>query len=213
MPHDAEQIWFDLDLAVMEDDALVVLAKECEYAPARDEMIVRYGSQTDRLVGWLARSYGLNQFDTEDARQCAVFWTVEAITKYDTNQIGKPRGCSFRSFIHRVVIARFKDFTKHLRRVENRYDRKARYSEEEGSTIDVDLKLKDPCSIAQARESMHRLHETLNQLDSEAGRLWQLMAEGNDLRQIAARLGVSYDSAKRRRRKLIEQLKLRLNSA
>jgi RNA polymerase sigma factor (sigma-70 family) len=116
-----------------------------------------------------------------------------------------------RSFIHRVVIARFKDFAKHLRRVEYHYDRTARCGEAVDFADDVDRNLRDPAVIVEARESMNRLHETLTCLDSESGRLWRLLAEGNSLRQIAAVIGVSYDSAKRRRRKLIEQLKLRLN--
>src|SRR4051794_13386424 len=101
---------FDLDLAVMEDEALVVLAEECEYGPARDELIVRYDHQIDRLLGWLARSYRLSNADLEDAHQNAIFWVVEAIQKYDTEQIGKVRGCSFRSFVSRVLVSRFKDF-------------------------------------------------------------------------------------------------------
>jgi RNA polymerase sigma factor (sigma-70 family) len=136
---------------------------------------------------------------------------MEAIKKYDTRQIGKPRGCSFRSFVYRVLIARFKDYTKHLRRVEGHYDRTARSTGGDSSSIDVDQKLNDPSTIAENRESMNRLRETLTCLDSESERLWRLLAEGNSLRTIAAEIGISYDSAKRRRRKLIEQLKLRLN--
>jgi RNA polymerase sigma factor (sigma-70 family) len=140
-----------------------------------------------------------------------VFWTIEAIKKYDTRQIGKPQGCSFRSFIHRVLIARFKDFAKHLRRVEHRYDRSAPCGDEGPFKSDADCNLYDPAIIAEARESMNRLRETLMCLDSESERMWRLLAEGNSLRTIAAQIGISYDSAKRRRRKLIEQLKLRLN--
>jgi RNA polymerase sigma factor (sigma-70 family) len=212
MPKDTEQVWFDLDLAVMEDEALIVLAKECEFAPARDEMIVRYGSQTDRLIGWLSHSHGMTRSDAEDARQSAVFWAVEAINKYDTNQIGKPGGCSFRSFIYRVLIARFKDFAKHLRRVEGHYDRSARSADAEGFGAECKFDPHDPATIAEARESIRRLHATLTSLDSESGRMWQLLSEGNNLRQIAASMGMSYDTAKRRRRKLIEQLKLRLSA-
>jgi RNA polymerase sigma factor (sigma-70 family) len=205
------QIWFDLNLAVMEDEALVVLAKECEFGPARDELIVRYGSQTERLVGWLGHSHCLSRADVEDARQSAVFWTIEAINKYDTKQIGKPRGCSFRSFFYRVVVARFKDFAKHLRRVEGHYDRSSRSDHHEAAAADVDPTLRDPASIAETRESINRLQSTLIGLDSESAGLWQLLAEGCNLREIAARMGTSYDAAKRRRRKLIEHLKLKLN--
>jgi RNA polymerase sigma factor (sigma-70 family) len=211
MPKDTGQMWFDLDLAVMEDEALVVLAKECEYGPARDELIVRYGSQTDRLIGWLSHSQGMSRSDAEDARQSAVFWAVEAIKKYDTNQIGKPGGCSFRSFVYRVLIARFKDFAKHLRRVECHYDRSTRSSDEESLVAECRRNPRDPASIAEARESIRRLHATLTSLDNESGRMWQLLSEGNNLRQIAANMGMSYDTAKRRRRKLIDHLKLQLN--
>ena len=213
MPQNTRHTGFDLNLAVMEDEALVVLAKECEFGPARDELIVRYGAQTNRLIGWLAYRYQLTDSDADDARQNAVFWIIEALTKYDTNQIGKAGGCSFRSFIHRVIIARFKDFAKHLRRVECHYDRTARCGGDEASAVDIDRKLNDPATIAEAHESMNRFQATITGLDSESGRLWRLLADGNSLRQIAAELGISYDSAKRRRRKLIAQLRIRLNPA
>jgi RNA polymerase sigma factor (sigma-70 family) len=211
MAQNEDQIWFDLNLAVMEDDALVVLAKECEFGPARDELIVRYGSQTERLVGWLGHSHCLSRADVEDARQSAVFWTIEAINKYDTKQIGKPKGCSFRSFFYRVLVARFKDFTKHLRRIEGHYDRSARSDQHDAAAAGVDPTLRDPASIAETRESINRLQSTLVGLDSESADMWQLLTEGCNVREIAARMGTSYDSAKRRRRKLIEHLKIKLN--
>jgi len=210
MPKNRTHCGFDLNLAVMEDEALVVLAKECEYAPARDELIVRYRAQTDRLIGWLVYRHNLNGADAEDVRQSAVFWIVEAVKKYDTNQIGKERGCSFRSFIHRVLIARFKDFAKHLRRVECHYDRTAR-CEEDASYLDIDRAPNDPADLAEAHESMNRFQLTLGNLDSESSRLWRLLADGHGLRQIAAEMGLSYDSIKRRRRKLIAQLRIQLN--
>lgn len=201
---------FDLDLAVMEDEALVVLAEECEYGPARDELIVRYDNQIDRLISWLARTYRFTPADAEDAHQNAVFWIVEAINKYDTEQIGKARGCSFRSFVYRVITSRFKDFTKHLRRVENRYDRSTQRSEDV-SLVTSNDDAEDPAHFAQEKESVNRLHQTLARLDGESGQLWHLLAEGTSLRQIAAELKISYDSVKRRRRKLIDQLKGQLN--
>jgi RNA polymerase sigma factor (sigma-70 family) len=195
----------------MEDEALIVLAKECEYAPARDELIVRYGNHSRRLIDWMAYRYRLSDADTEDARQNAVFWFVEAITKYDTNQIGKRQGCSFRSFIHRVVMARFKDFAKHLRRVECHYDRNSGCGSDDSSAVDIDRKGTDPATLAEAQESASRLQAALASLRPDAGQLWQLLADGQSLRQVAAELGLSYDAAKRRRRKLIAELKIRLS--
>jgi RNA polymerase sigma factor (sigma-70 family) len=203
---------FDLDLAVMDDEALVVLAKECEFGPARDELIVRYRDQTDRMVRWLAHCRSHGHADVEDALQNLVFWIVEAINKYDTNQIGKANGCSFRSFIFRVVNARFKDFAKHLRRVEGHYDRSTRCSHEGFQPVDTGQQPKDPAQIAESRDSMNLLQATLQNLSAESAQLWQLLSEGKSLKQTAKLLGVSYDSVKRRRRKLIVQLKLQLKS-
>jgi RNA polymerase sigma factor (sigma-70 family) len=211
MPEGQQKKWFDLDLAVMEDEALVVLAEECEYGPARDELIVRYDAQVDRLMSWLGRSYHLTHSDVEDARQSAVFWIVEAIKKFDTEQINKVRRCSFRSFVYRVLIARFKDFAKHLRRVEGHYDRSTQCAVETASGDDANGEPEDPARIAEAQESLNRLQQTLTSLDSESGRLWQMLASGTSLRQIATELKMSYDSAKRRRRKLLERLKGQLN--
>jgi RNA polymerase sigma factor (sigma-70 family) len=202
---------FDLDLAVMDDEALVVLAEECDYGPARDELIVRYDGQLDRLIGWLAHSYRLTHADVADARQNAIFWVIEAISKYDTEQIGKVRGCGFRSFLHRVLMSRFKDYTKHLRRIERHYDRSTKCSVEDAALDDADSDAEDPAEIAEENESMSQLQETLSNLDADSARLWRLLAEGSSLRAIAAELEISYDSVKRRRRKLMDQLKKHLN--
>jgi RNA polymerase sigma factor (sigma-70 family) len=213
MPRKNAQPGFDLNLALMEDEALIVLAKECEYAPARDELIVRYGSQSERVIAWLAYPQGFSRSDVEDARQNAVFWMVEAIKKYDLHQIGKPGGCSFRTFLHRVLIARFKDFAKHLRRVEGHYDRSTQCVSGSESLRDIDRKLKDPATIAETHESLSRLQAALRSLDPESHQLWQLLADGHSLREIAAQLDLSYDVVKRRRRKLLDHLKLRLKPA
>jgi RNA polymerase sigma factor (sigma-70 family) len=212
-PQSEPRVWFDLDLAVMDDEALVVLAKECEYGPARDELIIRYGSQTERLIRWMAQPHGFSHADVEDARQNAVFWMLEAVTKYNTDEIAKPHGCSFRSFVHRVLMARFKDFAKHLRRVERHYDRSADYVVDDAAAGRQTGELTDPASIAEIHELLARLHETLASLDTDNRQLWQMLADGVSLREVASELSISYDAVKRRRRKLLGQLKSRLNAS
>jgi DNA-binding CsgD family transcriptional regulator len=44
-----------------------------------------------------------------------------------------------------------------------------------------------------------------------ARELWDLLVRGMRLREIAAALGLSYDAAKRQRRRLIAHLKSRLS--
>ncbi len=146
--------WFDLDMAMMSDDALIVLAKECEYGPARNELILRYASARDRLVGWLAKSTSFRPADIEDARQNAVFWTLEAIAKYDTEQITMDQGCSFYSFLNRVLICRFKDYTKHVHRRERHYVRSHGSPPDDQSSNGRNGQPCDPALLAESRESL-----------------------------------------------------------
>jgi RNA polymerase sigma factor (sigma-70 family) len=202
-----------LDMALVDDEALVVLAKECDYAPARDEILLRYGTQTERLIQWLARSTEFGSTDIEDARQNAVFWTVEAITKFDTDQIGRERRCSFYSFLYRVLVARFKDFSKQVRRLEKRRRLASDNSDEEQSLSHLFRDPTDPALVVEAEEAARWLQAAVAELDDECRQIWQRLCEGINLREIATELGLSYDAAKRRRRKLIEKLKFHLRQA
>jgi FixJ family two-component response regulator len=56
-------------------------------------------------------------------------------------------------------------------------------------------------------ELMARLHQELDRLGGLARELWDLLVRGMRLRQIAAALGLSYDTAKRQRRQLIARLR------
>lgn len=213
MRPDDDRTYDCLDMALLDDAALVVLANECDYAPARDEILLRYSPQTERLIQWLARSTEFNGADVEDARQNAVFWTVEAITKFDTDQADRARKCSFYSFLYRVLVARFKDFTKQVRRLERRRRLAADEAKDEGSLSHLFHDPSNPAIIAETREAVQRLQAAVAELDDEARQIWRRLCEGVSLREIATELGLSYDAAKRRRRKLIAKLKLHLRQA
>lgn len=114
--------------------------------------------------------------------------------------------------MYQVLQSRFKDFTKHLRRVECHYDRSAPIGTEDAFLADVDDGAEDPAHIAEEKESRNRLQQTITSLDDESRQLWQLLSEGTNLRQIAVELDLSYDSVKRRRRKLVDDLKRQLHS-
>lgn len=210
MQPDEDRTYDCLDMALVDDEALVVLAKECEYGPARDEILLRYSTQTERLIQWLARTTEFGNADVEDARQNAVFWTVEAINKFDTDQSDRERRCSFYSFLYRVLVARFKDFNKQVRRL----DRRQVLTSTDGDSEDPLGRLfrdpTNPALIAETTEAVHRLQLAVADLDEEGREIWRQLCDGNSLREIAAALGISYDAAKRRRRKLIGTLKLRL---
>lgn len=209
MRQDENRSYDCLDMALVDDEALVVLAQECDYAPARDEILLRYSPQTERLIQWLARSTEFGGADVEDARQNAVFWTVEAITKFDTDQIGRPRRCSFYSFLYRVLVARFKDFSKKVRRLERRR-LKTDGDDNDGGLGHLFRDPSDPALIAETEEAVRQLQLAVGELDDEARQIWQRLCEGNSMREIAEELGLSYDAVKRRRRKLIGALKTHL---
>lgn len=200
-------------MAMMDDSALIVLAQECDYRPARDELIVRYASQRDRLIRWLASSTKFKTADVEDACQNSVFWTVEAINKYDTEQIVKERGCSFYTFLNLVVVRRFKDYCKSLRRTERPYNRAFNSQTQEVLINSPDQPTSDPATLAESLEAKTCLYAAIAQMDGQSCRIWNLLVEGNNLREISEELGISYDAVKRRRQKLIKHLTSRLRSS
>lgn len=213
MEQDDNRTYNCLDMALVDDEALVVLAKECDYSPARDEILLRYSTQTERLIQWLARSTEFGSTDIEDARQNAVFWTVEAINKFDTDQIGRERRCSFYSFLYRVLVARFKDFSKQVRRLERRRRLASDNTDENQSLSHIFRDPTDPALVVEAEEAARWLQSAVAELDDECRQIWQRLCEGINLREIATEMGLSYDSAKRRRRKLIQKLKFHLRQS
>ena len=212
MDQDAQRSYESLEMALVDDEALVVLAKECDYAPARDEILIRYNPQTERLIHWFARSTEFGSTDIEDARQNAIFWTIEAINKFDTDQSTLQKRCSFYSFMYRVLSARFKDFSKHLRR-RGRRQFTLDTPESELPPTDLTRAPNDPALLAETEEATRQLRAAVASLDEEAAQIWGKLCEGNSLREIAEDLGISYDAAKRRRRKLIASLKHHLQAS
>ena len=110
---------YDLDLTQMADEALVILVQECTFQPATDELLLRYYQRMKPLIAVLMRQRRLAA-KVPDAQQNGVFAILEAMAVYDTREVAKPRGCSFRTFVRLVVRARCCDFVKQVRRAEKR---------------------------------------------------------------------------------------------
>src|SRR5262249_35256397 len=117
-PHQSarQHLWYDLDMARLDDEQLVLLVQECGYVPARDELIARCNGLKDRLIHRQATRSGLQEADRMDAQQDAVLWILEAIREYNTGQHVMPRGCRFRTFLCQVLLARFIDFLRRQHR-------------------------------------------------------------------------------------------------
>jgi RNA polymerase sigma factor (sigma-70 family) len=205
---------YDLDLSKIGDEELVILAQECDYRPAADELVVRFHDWKNRFIAFQARSVRLAAADLEDAQQNAVFSVLEAISTYKTAEMVRPGGCSFRSYLKIVVAGRFRDFMKHLKRVERHYDRSRCADVEDwngpaGKNSRSD-RGDDPAEAVAWQDALARLNAVLENLDESVMRLWKALAAGTQLRQIAQELHISYDSAKRQRRRLLAELASRL---
>ena len=205
---------YDLDLSRMGDEALVILAQECAFRPATDEVLRRYYEPMSQLIAWKARFPWLAA-DLPDAQQNAVFAILEAIAGYHTLVAAKPRGCRFRTYLGRVVLARFGDFVRKLRRLQ----RPCCGLHEAGETPAAcqgrcpGCRKGDPVEVLARREARARLHQALEGLDEALRRLWRELADGKSLRQIAREQGVSYDRLKRQRRRLLARLAAQLRNA
>ena len=205
---------YDLDLSRMGDEALVILAQECAFRPATDELVLRYYEKMSQLIARKANRLGLAA-DLPDAQQNAVFAMLEAIAGYHTLEVAKPRGCRFRTYLGRVVLARFGDFVRKLRRLQ----RPCCPLHEAGEGLAAGRgrcpgsRTSDPVEALARREAMARLHQALEGLDEALRGLWRELADGKRLRQIARERGVSYDRLKRQRRRLLARLAAQLRNA
>jgi RNA polymerase sigma factor (sigma-70 family) len=205
---------YDLDLSRVGDEALVILAQECAFRPATDELVRRYYERMSPLIARKARCPWLAA-DLPDAQQNAVFAMLEAIAGYHTLEVAKPRGCRFRTFLSRVVLARFGDFVRKLRRLRRHYGRLHEAGEglAAGRGRCPGSREGDPVEVLARREAMARLHQALEGLDEALRGLWRELADGKRLRQIAREQGVSYDRVKRQRRRLLARLAAQLRNA
>src|SRR5262245_9155328 len=209
---------YDLDMTKVEDEPLVVMAQECGYRPARDELICRCLRLARQHIGNFASRYSLQEADCQDALQDAVLWILEAIERYRTSESVKPGGCRFRSFVHRVLAARLVDFFRHLRqrghlplpggRVVCPAPDSHRLRDEGDPALDFPAP--NPLTSMEEAEVQSRLRQELAALGAADRGLWDLLAAGTPLRQVAAARGISYDAVKRHRRKLLAHLRASL---
>jgi RNA polymerase sigma factor (sigma-70 family) len=187
---------YDLDLAQLADEALVTLVQECTFQPAADELVLRYYQRLNQLIALQIRHCRI-AVDVQDAQQNGVFAILEAIACYDTREVAKPRGCSFRTFVRLVVTARCCDFVKQVRRAEKRY---RRLDECQAA------RWRDPVQALAQLEEIARLHGALERLNEPMRRLWHELASGKKLPQIAREQGIAYDRVKRQRQRMLAQL-------
>lgn len=193
---------FPVDFTQLENEVLVVLAKECGCVEARNALYERLREDVENLISICAGGAHLQEADKEEAGQEAFFAVLVAIRDYDTLQLARPDGRGFRSFVYQVITARFLNFVRGLRRQESHFD--------QIGNVELLAVKSDAERQAARQELLERLREAVAALDEEARSLWALLLTGIKLTELADHLGVSYDSARRRRNMVLIALTLRL---
>jgi RNA polymerase sigma factor (sigma-70 family) len=208
---------YEFDVSKMEDEALVVLERECPHLGARYELILRHFPRVTRHIATLARSTGLGREDTEEAQQNAEVAIEEAIRQYDLGQLARQRGKTFRQYLRQVVWARFRDFVKHIRRENRHYDHSSAAVHALKEAIDNgarrvrsggrdNAQVNDPAQTAILKEERERLQNAVSQLSEDCRMIWEALCDGKKLAQIAEALRLSDDQANHRKRKMYAQL-------
>ena len=197
------QGWF-LDLPHTCDEVLLLLAREAQCQPARDELTCRYWHMFQATLPRWVRGYRLTYWELDDIHQQAFFWIQEAVRAFDPGQLSLPRGSSFPTFLQRVVRSRLADYVRSLRRTKNR----VRLVAEPGQWPKRRLRDQDLASAGHREARQLQLDQALRVLDPSARALWQALSDGKRLCDLPKRLGVSYRTLKRRWRKLREHLLL-----
>jgi RNA polymerase sigma factor (sigma-70 family) len=193
-----------LDLPALDNEVLVVFAKECGYVPARRHLIERCRAETSSLI-WLLGKDRLSPAECEDAAQNAAFAINQAINKYDTNRIARrDGGVSFRTFLYYRLNWRFAEFVRHLRR------KKREQPASDALLAQTPSPTKDPAALAEEREQQERLEQAVKKLDKQDRDTWNLIQSGMDIVALAAHWGGKYDVARRRRNRLIKNVRRKL---
>jgi RNA polymerase sigma factor (sigma-70 family) len=199
----------DIDLIALTDEELVLAARDPERRQAViDALVARHYDWLCRLIAHRARRARLPRDLVPDAQQDAALAVVLAIPAYDPVQKGKSRHCTFRSFLWRVLRARFYNFVRGFRRGEQRLDRscQAEETQPEGAppgphsarcNSRPKRRRSAAWTAADRAEFRSCLEKALRQLTVRARWLWKQSEAGRSLAALARQLGISPDRAKR----------------
>jgi RNA polymerase sigma factor (sigma-70 family) len=200
---------YDYNLSDWGEEELLLLYRECDHKPARQELILRLREWVERLVASHARRARLPDQDLPDAKQNGLLVMVEALEEYDTARWCRRDACSLRTWLRCRLESRDRNFVRGRRRYERRLDRSAEVADllDGKARADADGA---PAHIAEAREATARLGGALHALDELNRTVMELRLEGHTCRAIAAALRLSEDQVKRLRRKALGELSLRL---
>jgi RNA polymerase sigma factor (sigma-70 family) len=202
-----------IESSQMTDDDPIRLPQQAGFPSSAGEFLAHHFQWLRRIIAKECRKVGLAWADTEDAQQEGMFAFWHAVAKFDTSS--RPTGSSFRTFLWVVVMARFRNYVRHLRRWEDHHDRTVRPEDLEGATRHEHVwadERENPVAQLTGQEFQSRLNQAINRLKPLARKMWEQLAAGQALRTIAADLQMSYGQGKRLRQCVLADLAHELRS-
>lgn len=198
-------------LAELDDNTLIVLVAGAPgQHPAATVLLLRHLDWMRQRIAIDGTKLGLSRLDIEDAQQCLLHDIVPcAIASFRPSEPESGRGQRFQTFLQQVLRGRLLNFARHIRRVERHFDRSVDVYTVFESGLAKDRRhewLGDPGRSAELREFRASLELNLQQLRASERLLWQLAVCHCPVAEIARELKVQYQTAKRRRQRLLVKL-------
>jgi RNA polymerase sigma factor (sigma-70 family) len=195
----------DKDVATLSDEELVRLVRKSRSVDALVALTERHLPSVRRVLDAWGQKVPLSLEDQEDVRQEAFLFLLRAVREYNANRTPPHTKSRFRTFLGSMILSKFQDFLRRLRRRERRIDRSIS-AEDILRTKAVPPEQFDPTDVAVRDEQWQKLAAALCAFDKPYRRLFNDLELGRSLHAIAANLGWSYDRVKRMRRKMLAQL-------
>jgi RNA polymerase sigma factor (sigma-70 family) len=196
------------------EDDLTRLCQQADLADVAGELLARHFPWVRHIIGKESKRMRLERADSEDAQQEAVLAFLQALAKFDTGMPERPDSVSFRTFLRVVVTARFRDYVRRLRRWEAHHDRTVQLE----NLVEASLSClvgagdsSDPYTQLTWQEFKVDLDQALGDLKAPAQQMWEWLAAGQGLRQVAADMNISYPQGKRLRQRVFAELAAKLS--
>ncbi len=193
---------FVLDLPKTCDEVLVLLAREAGLRRALDALILRYWPKVKAMIPHLVRGTDrksvllpggrLSAEDMEDVEQQAFFWMQEAIEHYDAGHAVRAHGCTFATFLKRVVAGRLRNWLRGRQRFQKRFGMRIELAGRQDSALQIEDESTDWQEIRGAFE------RALTAIPAPDQLLWQELCRGRQLVDLPNLLGVTYRTVRRR---------------
>ncbi len=195
---------YDLDLSQFDLEVVILMAQSGSQF-AQKQLLERFYETTKKQIDRQARARRLQAHDVADAEQEAVFAIDEAIRKYNLHQPITRMKCSFPSYLHTVVEARFKDCIKRLRRNQKHFDYVIQAKDAPAAGRHGDNP--GPAQEVEDSEFAERWSRAVDSLSPKSRKLYAALLSGKQTEVIADELHISVRAVQLWKNEMIRELR------